>query len=193
MPIIQETIHKLEVAGGMRQLKIGLSVLVVLIVATLYNLRAYRNMSTQEAMDTAQVARNLAQGKGYTTGFIRPFSMYLLKKNNEQKMAGARLSELAMVRGAHPDIANAPVYPAVLAMLMKILPFDFSMPLNKGFWSNAGIFVRFQPEFLIALFNQFLFLISVLLIFFLARRLFDPLTGWLSAGLLFGTELFWRV
>ena len=143
-------------------------------------------------MDTAQVARNLAQGKGYTTGFIRPFSMYLLKKNNEQKMAGARLSELAMVRGAHPDIANAPVYPAVLAMLMKILPFDFSMPLNKGFWSNAGIFVRFQPEFLIALFNQFLFLISVLLIFFLARRLFDPLTGWLSAGLLFGTELFWR-
>src|SRR2546423_5457449 len=108
MPIIQETIHKLEVAGGMRQLKIALSILVVLIVATFYNLRAYRNMSTQEAMDTAQLARNLAQGRGYTTRFIRPFSMYLLKKNNEHHMAGSRLGELAMVRRSHPAIANAP-------------------------------------------------------------------------------------
>src|SRR5438445_13643171 len=151
MPIIQESIHKLEVAGGMRYLKVGLSVLVVLVVTTLYNLRAYHNFSNQEAMDAGQLARNLARGRGYTTDFVRPFSMYLLKKNNEHDMAsGARLSELSRVKGAHPDIANPPLYPAVLAALMKIIPFDFSMPLNKSFWSNAGIFWRDKPDFIIS-------------------------------------------
>jgi 4-amino-4-deoxy-L-arabinose transferase-like glycosyltransferase len=192
MPIIQDTIHKLEVAGGMRYLKIGLSVLVVLGAAALYNFRSYHNMATQEAMDAAQLARNIARGKGYTTDFIRPFSMYLLKKNNEHEMTDARLNELTMVKGAHPDIANPPVYPVVLAGLMKVVHFDFSMPLTKGFWGSGGIFLRAQPDFIISAFNQVLFLICVVLLFFLARRLFDPMTAWISAGVFFGTELFWR-
>ena len=130
MPIIQDTIHKLEVAGGMRYLKFGLSALAVIIVTTVYNLRSYRNMSTQEAMDAGQLARNLAQGKGYTTGFVRPYSMYLVKKNSEQSMpAGTRLSELAKIKEAHPDIANPPVYPLVLAGLMKALPFDLRLSI----------------------------------------------------------------
>lgn len=192
MPLIQDSIHKLEVAGGMRPLKIALSILAVLAVAALYNLRAYRNMSNQESMDAAQVARNLAQGKGYTTDFIRPFSMFLLKENNSHGRSDARLSELTMIKGPHPDIANPPAYPVVLAVLMKILPFDFSMPLTKDFWSKAGIFWRFQPDFIIAIFNELIFLASAVVLFFLARRLFDPLTAWISAGVFFGTETYWR-
>jgi len=40
-------------------------------------------------MDTAQLARNIADGKGYTTLFIRPLSLYLVQKNNEAGQAGA--------------------------------------------------------------------------------------------------------
>ena len=47
-------------------------------------------MATQEAMDAAQLARNIAQGKGYTTLFIRPFSMYLVKKRNLEKQGVPR-------------------------------------------------------------------------------------------------------
>jgi len=192
MPLIQEAIHKLEVAGGMRPLRIALSVLAVLAMITLYNFRAYHNMSNQEAMDAAQLARNISQGKGYTTDFIRPFSMFLLKKNNEAQAVAGRLSELAMIKGPHPDITNPPAYPVVLAVLMKLLPLDFSMPLNRSFWGNGGNFWRFQPDFIIAIFNELLFLGAVVLLFFLARRLFDPLTAWISAGIFFGTETFWR-
>src|ERR1051326_2818641 len=84
MPIIQEAIHKLEVAGGMKYLRWGLAGLAVVAAIVFYNLRSYRNMATQEAMDMAQVARNISQGKGYTTYFIRPFSMFLLRRHNEQ-------------------------------------------------------------------------------------------------------------
>jgi hypothetical protein len=194
MPIIQDTIHKLEVGGGMRYLRFGLPLLAVIVVTTLYNFRAYRNMSNQEAMDAGQLARNIAHGRGYTTDFVRPFSMFLIKKNNEQSTpaAGQRLSDLAQIKGPHPDLANPPVYPVVLAGLMKLVPFDFSMPLSKDFWSRGGVFLRAQPDFVISAFNQALFLITVVLLFFLARRLFDPIVAWTSAGLCFGTELFWR-
>ncbi len=95
MPIIQESIHRLEVAGGLRYVRIGLALLAVIGGTVWYNLRCFKNMGSQEAMDSAQLARNLAQGKGYTTGFIRPFSMFLLRRHNEQTAsAPVRMAQL---------------------------------------------------------------------------------------------------
>src|SRR6185436_19623629 len=53
-------------------------------------------------------------------------------------------------------------------------------------------FSRYQPEVLIALFNQFLFVAAIVLLFLLARRLFDAYVAWISAIVLAGTDLFWR-
>src|SRR5262245_54168890 len=144
MPIIQDTIHKLEVAGGTRYLRIGLVAIVVIGATVFYNYRCFRNMGTQEAMDSAQLARNIATGKGYTTQFIRPFSMFLLRQQNEKRMPpGTRLGELTKINDRHPDIANAPVYPVVLAGLMKILPFRFAIPEKpEAFWTMNGRFAR---------------------------------------------------
>ncbi len=195
MPILQDLLHKLEVGGGPRFLRIGLAVLGVMLLIVGYNWRAYRNMNTQEAMDAAQLARNIAQGKGYTTLFIRPFSIYLVRQHNLERHgvpAVGEVPDLADLRGMHPDLANPPVYPVVLAGLMKILPFNYTVSTTKPFWSNAGHFWRFEPDFLIALFNELLLLLAITLVFFLARRLFDPVVAWLSAGLMLGTELLWR-
>jgi len=87
-----------------------------------------------------------------------------------------KVADLAQLRNMHPDLANPPVYPVLLAGLMKVLPFDYTITTTKPFWSNAGRFWRFQPDFIIAAFNQLLFLTVITLVFFLARRLFDP--GW---------------
>src|SRR5207248_1467598 len=123
MPILQESIHKLEVAGGTRYVKIGLAILGIVAVVGLYNIQSFKNMGTQEAMDSAQLARNIAQGKGYTTLFVRPFSMYLFKRHNElaPNAVDKRLAELSAIKDLHPDISNPPVYPIVLAGLMKML------------------------------------------------------------------------
>jgi len=197
MPFLQDLIHKLEVGGGMRSVKVGLAVLVILGGAGFYNFRNFKNMSSQEAMDAAQLGRSIAQGKGYTTLFIRPFSMYLLKKHNEAQRGQAppsKTAEFTQIKDRHPDIANAPVYPLVLAGLMKVLPFDYAIPVAgkaSPFWTNEGR-IRYQPDFLISLFNQLLFFVVILLVFSLARRLFDLRTAWLSAILLFTTDLLWR-
>jgi len=193
--VIQSAIHKLEVGGGARYLRAAALVAAVLALAVVFDSCAYRNFSTPEAMDSAQLARNISEGKGYTTLFIRPFSLYLIQSHNEGKMAGALTNadfDFAQIKTAHPDIANAPVYPVVLAGLMKVLPFHYPVELNKPFWSDGGKFSRYQPDFEIALFNEILLLAAVVLTFFIARKLFDAAVAWLSALLTIGCEMLWR-
>jgi hypothetical protein len=195
MPFLQDVIHKIEVGGGMRHIRRGLAVLAVLFLIVTYNLRNFRNMSTQEAMDSAQVGRNIAEGKGFSTLFVRPFSIYLVKSTAMSKADASaeagKTPDYARLKSMHPDISNPPLYPVFLAGLMKVLPFDYTIS-TKPFWSNAGKFWRFQPDFLIAVSNQVLFIIAVLIVFLLARRLFDSGVAWMSALLFLFSEVFWR-
>jgi hypothetical protein len=196
MPLMpQDLVHKLEMQGGVRYIRAGLGALAVLLLVVLYNFRAYHNMSNPEAMDAAQVARNLAQGKGYTTSFVRPFSMFLLKQRYLETHGTppvGTVADMSRIKQPHPDIANPPVYPVALAALMKILPFNYSMDSVKPFWTNHGRFWRHQPDFLITLFNQVLLLATVVLVFLWARRLFDAATAGLATVLVLCNELLWR-
>ncbi len=192
---IQWLIHKLEVGAGSRYLRYLALVVGVAGLALIYDLREYRNLAAPEAMDAAQLARNISEGRGYTTLFVRPFSVYLLGKNAAAKNPAAGTNapaDAAQIKTAHPDISNPPVYPLVLAGLMKVLPFDYAVNLKSSFWTNNGGFWRFQPDFFIALFNEALLLIIVGLTFVLAKRLFDFSVAWLSAFLVLGSELLWR-
>jgi len=194
--LIQKLIHMSEVGAGSRYLRFLVLGLAVVGLALVYNLRAYRNLATQEAMDSAQLARNIAEGKGYTTLFIRPFSLYLVQSHNEAKHAAAPATtnlDFAQIKfNPHPDLANPPVYPVVLAGLMKVRTFRYPVELKKPFWSDNSRFWRYQPDFQIAVFNQILLLVVVALTFFLARKLFDTNVAWLSALLTIGCELLWR-
>jgi hypothetical protein len=204
MFLLQTVIHFFEVGGGSkffsRASRIFFGLLGVLLLALGYNLCGFKNMATEEAMDSAQLARNIAEGKGYKTLFVRPLSIYLLKHENETKKNlndPAQSINLAEVKVLHPDLANPPVYPMVLAGLMKVLPFRFAVDTTHAFWSRVRTptqreFLRYQPDFLIALFNQCLFVVVAVLVFFWARHLFDSAVAWLSAVLLLGSELFWR-
>ncbi|HEX5399546.1 MAG TPA: glycosyltransferase family 39 protein, partial [Verrucomicrobiae bacterium] len=73
-----------------------------------------------------------------------------------------------------------------------ILPFHYDTDTAGSFWSDNGNFQRYEPDFMIALFNQILLVTSVMLTFFLARKLFDTTVAWLSAILMIGCELLWR-
>jgi hypothetical protein len=194
--LIQKLIHMSEGGAGARYLRFLALGLAVVGLALVYNLRAYRNLATQEAMDSAQLARNIAEGKGYTTLFIRPFSLYLVQRHNEGKHVSAPATtnlDFARIKfSPHPDLANPPVYPVVLAGLMKVRSFHYPVELKKAFWSKDNKFWRYQPDFQIAMFNEILLLAVVVLTFFLARKLFDVNVAWLSALLTLGCELLWR-
>ena len=211
-------------------MRIGLALLVLvvfpLVVIARYDLRAYKNFSTQEGMDAAQLAHNISDGKGFTTDFVRPFSMYLLRRQYIAKHGtptSFKEVDMEQMQGNHPDLANPPVYPLMLAAVMKVVGttnlthlkgeeqeqtpgprpklwrrikdaamFKFPVNLGNQFWSPGGRFFRYQPDFLIALFNQALLCLLAVLVFFIARFLFDTPVALVSAVVLFGTEVMWR-
>jgi hypothetical protein len=193
---IQRVIHALEVGVFSRWLQFLPLVVAVIGLAVLYDLNAYRSFNSVEAMDAAQVARNMAEGRGYTTDFIRPFSVYLIQKHNHEVHQGeiqlTNTVDFAEINGAHPDLANAPVYPTVLAGLIKLSPPNWDAGNHKPFWSEGGRFLRYQAEFRIAILNQLLLLVVVALTFLIAKKLFDVQAAWLAAVLTLGADLLWK-
>src|SRR2546423_13433460 len=105
---LQEWIHQFEVGEGTRTVRLVLAVLGLLALAAVYDCHEYRNFSTAEAMDTAQLARNIAEGGGYTTLFVRPLSLSLVEQH--QIKANQRTNDFALLKSGHPDLANPPVY-----------------------------------------------------------------------------------
>jgi len=193
---IQHLIHALEVGALSRRLHFLPLAVAVIGLAVLYDLNSYRGFNSMEAMDAAQVARHVAEGNGYTTDFIRPFSVYLLQKHNHEIHAGeiqtTNAVDFAEINGAHPDLANAPVYPTVLAGLMKMWKPDWLAETHKPFWSEGGRYMRYRAEFRIAIFNQLLLLVAVVLTFFITKNLFDAPAAWLAALLTLGADLLWK-
>ncbi|MDB6121608.1 MAG: hypothetical protein JWQ71_601 [Pedosphaera sp.] len=195
MPFIQDWIHRVEEGGGLRYLKYALILFAFVAIVIGYNARGFKNLSTLEAMDNAQLARNIAEHKGYKTSFIRPFSIFMLERTATEKFGLAPIgdqTDRGHVRGLHPDISNPPVYPIMLAGLMKALPFKYPIGAPKSIWNRGGAFWMYQPDFLISVFNQVLLMIAVVIVFFLARSLFDNSVAWASAGIFLATDVFWR-
>lgn len=192
---LQDFIHFIEVGAGKRYLRFLLPCILILGLAILYDFRAWKNFSAPEAMDSAQLARNIADGQGYTTLFIRPLSIYLVQARNQGKGAASSFDQTpdyARLKAGHPDLANPPVYPIVLSGLMKIAPFQHAVNLKSAFWANNGMFARYQPDFLIGIFNQLLFFLGVALAYFIAKKLFDTSIARLAAILMITCNLLWQ-
>ena len=176
---VQEIIHSLEEGKWAKRIRGLVLLLLIGSLGLVYYLNLTRSFTAPEAMDAAQLARNIAEGRGYTTQFIRPLSLDILRQQ------GA-VSDVEL-RSKFPDITNPPVYPMLLAALMKVLPFEFEIDPQK-----ADEFERYQPEFLIWLLNQALFFVALIQVFRLGEKLFDRPVAWCAALVFLGTELYWK-
>ncbi len=194
MAPIQEWIHRMEKAGG--KARYALLALVALAVGVIYDVHSFKNMSNAEAMDAAQLARNIAEHKGYTTLFVRPLSLYLLQKKHAEAQGPTPTDSKAdagQIQGTHPDLANPPVYPIVLAGLMKAAPgFKRQVAGSLARWNRGTDFWIYGPDFFISIFNQVLFMVAVVMVFTFAKRWFDETVAWTSAIVFLGTDLYWR-
>ena len=155
---LQEWIHRLEVGSGAHYLRWILAVVAFAMLAVVYDTLCFRNFTNPEAMDAGQLARNIAEGRGYTTSFVRPFSMALI--------SGHRADKSTLLKEGHPDISNAPVYPMLLAGLLRITPAPGDLTGIKGF--NVA-----PSDMIVAMLNQALMGLGLLLVFRLALGWFD--------------------
>ncbi|MGO8697780.1 MAG: response regulator [Limisphaerales bacterium] len=177
---IHDRIHGLFQAleGGFgRVLKPASALIGFVLLALWFDLHPGHGFSNRETMESAHLGRHLAAWKGYTTYSIRPSALGLLQRANPNHAA-------EVLQHPVPDLSIAPGYPFVLACLMKVLPFNFAVDRSHR-WS-------YQPDLMITLFNELLFLASSLLLFYLARRLFDSGVAWVSAIIFAGSKVYWK-
>ena len=177
---VQEIIHNFEVGAGKKLFGGAVAIVLLIGLAIFFDTFFYRNLTTPEGMESAQLARNIAEGKGYVTGVMRPLAIRLLQKTEQP--ADFRIKESTI-----PDLQNPPLYPVILAGWLKLLPWTYRIQ------GDANTFHRYKPDLWVTILHQLLLLWSIYLIYSLAARLFDPVAGYLCAALLAGTWLYWQL
>lgn len=126
---------------------------------------SFRGLNSPEAMDQAQVARQIARGEGQTTKFFRPIDII----DQYNALPGKKIEKKALPFHALPDTYNAPLHTHVLALALKLSGYDrFD---NKRM--DAEVSNIYGGDRIVAATSMVFFLISLVLAYFLFTSLFD--------------------
>jgi hypothetical protein len=174
---IQRLVHAIEAGGLAVWIKRGLVVLAMAVLSLIYlgvfpNIYQFRGLATSQAMDQAQIGREIASGHGWRTKFIRPRAVGQLR--NEGKDVAQKVWY---------DTYNAPLPPLVNAIAL--------LPV-KSYWQMTPRDVVYTGDKAIAFVSILLFIGSVAILFFLARRLFDQRLALLACALVLICDTIWQ-
>lgn len=152
---------------------------LVLIVLTLANLFVlFNGLSSPQAMDQAQIAREISRGNGMTTKLIRPVAYSQAVEThggNQVSMAGFQ------------DTYHAPLNPLLNAAVLKIVGVD-----KWEIWKMKATQMIFPLDRVIAGVCVLFFLMSVAVNYLLVCRVFDQKIGWVCAVLMIFSQTFWE-
>jgi hypothetical protein len=171
---IQDIVYNVDVGLGLRLIKLGLYVLFLLSIMALYTATQFRGLRDASAMDMAQLGRNLALNGRYMTQVIRPASMWYLIEHSPGQNPQMR---------EHPDIVNPPVYPALLSLGFR--------GLQGAFADDKSTRIYPPEQWVVVPINLMFSLLTGLMIYLLAFRMFDVRVATLSMSLFFLSDATW--
>jgi len=168
---IQRLVHSLEQGNLASWIRGALLLLLVVVLFFLYLFVQFRGLDSEEAMDQAQIARQISEGEGFTTGYIRPLAIWQLEQ------AGKEIPE-----GAFPEFSNMPVYPFVASIA---LGFVGDLDIEPSDIVYAG-------DRMLAGLGIVCFLLATGIFYFVGRLLFDARVALIATGAVLLTDLFWQ-
>lgn len=168
---IQALLHTFEQGRTATFIKRLIVVFLLSLIALMWFGFKFNGFSVPEAMDQAQIGRQLATGQGYTTLYARPLAIHL---------GLARMGTLDLPLR---DVSQAPLGPILNALIFRIPGVKFTL--------GPGVSVSPAERAITAV--SFLFFVGALaLSYLLAARLFDHNLALLGIGLILVTDLVWR-
>jgi hypothetical protein len=175
MDTAQSIVHSVEQGKASHVIRVALIAVTIFGVALVLLLFRFRGFSHAEAMDQAQLARQISNGQGFTTNFIRPLALWQIEKNSG--------SQVNLGKSEMPDTFNQP-----LPALVNVLPIRLS---GNAMAFGTSTFVPAEERWISA-FAMLFFLGAVYVQFLLTRRLFDQRLALLAAGLMVVCDVFWQ-
>jgi hypothetical protein len=168
---IQRMVHALEAGGLAVWIRRGLVALTIIVMAGIYFWH-FPGLATSQAMDQAQIGREIASGHGWRTNFIRPRAVGQLQAHGKD-----------VTQRVWSDTYNAPL-PALLDAI-ALLPV-------KSSWKMIPPDLIYSGDKAIAAMSLPLFIASVVVLFFTVRRLFDQRLALLTCGLVLVCDSLWQ-
>ena len=168
---VQSAVHALEAGGLAVWVRRGAVALGIIAIAAIY-LYQFRGFATSQAMDQAQIGRAIARGEGWATKVARPRAVGQLQGH------GRSVSEKIWT-----DTYNAPLPPLVDAVALLFV---------KPYWKISPRTFIYAGDRAIAVMSILLFLGSIAVLFFTARRLFDRRLALLACGLVLLCDAMWQ-
>ena len=151
---------------------------LVLIILTLGNLFVlFRGLNSPQAMDQAQISREIARGNGFTTKMIRPVAYYQAQK--------AQNSSVSLI--GFQDTYHSPLNPLINAAVLKLIGAD-----DPDAWQMSENEMVFPLDRVIATVSTLFFLMAIGVNYLLISRIFDPKIAGVCAILMLFCETFWN-
>lgn len=181
MSSIQSLLYNLE-EGGLRRalVVIALASLTIFIVGWI-GISEFNGLKTQEAMDLAQQARQIATGQGLTTQLIRPLALWQLR---------AQFGNDAPEVSKFPETLTPPLYPTLLAGLFRIGEASGKMPMSVSPDSIKSMRV-YPPDYIVLGLNLLCMVMAILAVYLWAAGQFDFGSGILAVVFFIGSTLLW--
>lgn len=151
---------------------------LVLIILTLGNLFVlFRGLNSPQAMDQAQISREIARGNGFTTKMIRPVAYYQAQK--------AQQTSISLI--GFQDTYHSPLNPLINAAVLKLIGAD-----DPDAWQMSENEMVFPLDRVIATVSTLFFLMAIGVNYLLISRIFDPKIAGVCAILMLFCETFWN-
>lgn len=168
---LQSLLHAFEQGRYAKWLWRIVAAAVLVLIAVLWASVKFNGFNNADAMDQAQIGRQLASGQGYSTLYARPLALHVM------------LSRTGQVRSPLPETTHAPLGPVINAVLLR------ATGMNFGFAPGEPVF---SADRVIAYGGFAFFAAALVPILLLGRRLFDTRLAMLGIGLILVMDLFWK-
>jgi hypothetical protein len=151
---------------------------VILIIFTLGNLfTLFKGLNSPQAMDQAQIAREIARGNGFTTKMIRPVAYYQAEKAEKRTVSLLGFQ----------DTYHSPLNPLLNAAVLKLIGAD-----DADAWQMRENEMVYPLDRVIATVCTLFFLMAIGVNYLLISRIFDAKIAGVCAILMLFCETFWN-
>ena len=151
---------------------------LVLIIFTLGNLFVlFKGLNSPQAMDQAQISREIARGHGFTTKMIRPVAYDQAQR--------AQKRSISLV--GFQDTYHSPLNPLLNAAVLKVIGAD-----KPNSWQMGANEMVFPLDRVIATVSTLFFLLAIGVNYLLIARIFDAKIAGVCAILMLFCDSFWN-